>query len=263
MLRPIRSSLLSIALLGSCALAHAERSVSDVNTAIQAGQYAQAEQMIKEVAPNHPMSPRVHYMMAQVLSHMPGREDEARQELLDAKRLNPQLPFANTTEVEALQERIRPHEDPPRPQDKAPRVLDQPIQPPAPVRPPQPASLKAPELLPHLQGAQMSSYDRFMLTIQENKILAAATVGIAILAIAWSFIGRKKKGDGQRKEKGWKLWRRNEPTGPPDGEGSEAEEFQYSSALPDHHDQTQHRENPPASWGTAHHEDVPEDFARH
>ena len=78
MLRPIRGSLLPLVLLGASALAHAEPTVSDVNTAIQAGQFTQAEQMIKEVEPNHPNAPRVHYMMALALSHMPGREAEAR-----------------------------------------------------------------------------------------------------------------------------------------------------------------------------------------
>lgn len=46
MLRPIRRSLLPIALFGQCVLAHAEPSVTDVDAAIKAGQYIQAEQLV-------------------------------------------------------------------------------------------------------------------------------------------------------------------------------------------------------------------------
>ncbi|WP_429321473.1 tetratricopeptide repeat protein [Paraburkholderia sp. GAS448] len=222
-----------------------------MNAAIQAGQYAQAEQMIKEVAPNHSASPRVHYMMAQVLSRVPGREGEARQEFKAAMSLNPQLPFADSTEVNALQERIRPHDEPPRPQEEAPHLQEQPIQPPQRAQLPLPASLTAPPappFVPHPQRPQMSLYDRVMLTIQENNIVAAAAVGvIAILAIAWSFIGRKKKGDGQPKKKDKRSSRRREPTGLSDDQGQEAEEFAYSNASPDHRDRTEHRENSPSS----------------
>ncbi|QUN45125.1 tetratricopeptide repeat protein (plasmid) [Burkholderia contaminans] len=84
--------------------------MTDVDAAIKAGQYIQAEQLVKEAAPNHPGSPRIHYMLAQVLSRLPGREEEARQEYQQAMRLNPQLPFADTIEINALQERLRLNE---------------------------------------------------------------------------------------------------------------------------------------------------------
>ncbi|KAH0432936.1 hypothetical protein A8H39_00560 [Paraburkholderia fungorum] len=241
MLRPIRGSLLSLVLLGASALTHAEPSVSDVNTAIQTGQITQAEQMIKEVEPNHPNAPRVHYMMALALSHIPGREAEARRELQQAMSINPQLPFADSAEVNALEERIRPH---------------------AKASSPVPASVNQP-FVPNLHRPPESLYDRAMDFLQHNNIAVASVVGvIAVILIVLSFVGKKKKGGiaPMKKLKKDKKSRRSEPELPAADEGQEAETFDYGHQSGEHGGASDaHPEIEP--WESQPHEEH-EDFAR-
>lgn len=256
MLRPIRGPLLSLALLGASALAHAEPTVSDVNSAIQAGQFTQAEQMIKEVEPNHPSAPRVHYMMALVLSHMPGREAEARRELQEAMSINPQLPFANSTEINALQERIRPHEKASGPSTTN---TNQPLK----ANGPLPASMNQP-FVPHLQRPPEGLYDSAMDFLQRNNIAAAGVVGvIAVLLIVLSFVGKKKKGavDPTKNGKNDKKSRRREPELSEAEVGQEAETFDYGHQSGGHGGTTgEHPETEP--WESQRHREEHEDFAR-
>lgn len=265
MLRPIRRSLLPIALFGQCVLAHAEPSVSDVDAAIKAGQYIQAEQLVKEAAPNHPGSPRIHYMLAQVLSRLPGREEEARQEYQQAMRLNPQLPFADTIEINALQERLRLNEPahPPEAMPQAPMQLQQAPAPSATQQAPLPPGPKVVPFRPHLQQPQLGLYDRGMLFIQENNIAVAAVVGVlAVVLIGWSFVGRKKNGDGSRKKKDRKSSRRREPTVPADEAGQEAETFEYRDGVAPQHDSAERRDVP-GEWTPQHqHDDERDEFVR-
>jgi len=241
MLRPIRGSLLPLVLLGASALAHAEPTVSDVNTAIQAGQFTQAEQMIKDVEPNHPNAPRVHYMMALALSHMPGREAEARRELQQARSINPQLPFADSTELNALEERIRPHEK---------------------ATSPMPASMNQP-FVPHFHRPPESLYDRAMDFLQRNNIAVAGAVGvIALLLIVLSFVGKKKKGgvESAKKVKKDKKSRREPELPAADEQGQEAETFDYGHQSGERGGAGgEHPETEP--WESQPHEEH-EDFAR-
>lgn len=66
----------------------------DIEAAVKAGQLTQAETMLHEVIKEKPSSAKAHYELGQVLARE-GRHHEARQELLEAQRLDPSLKFAS------------------------------------------------------------------------------------------------------------------------------------------------------------------------
>lgn len=75
------------------ALAFALPSPKDIQTAVESGNYVQAESQLREVLREKPASARAHYELGQVLARV-GRKIEARAELLEAQRLDPSLKFA-------------------------------------------------------------------------------------------------------------------------------------------------------------------------
>jgi hypothetical protein len=69
----------------------------DIETAVAAGHYTQAESMLREVLQDKPQSAKAHYELGQVLAHAQ-RYKEAQHELQKAKDLDPSLKFASSAE---------------------------------------------------------------------------------------------------------------------------------------------------------------------
>lgn len=82
---------LAFVLLSTAALALP--SPKEIETAVNAGQYSQAEVMLREVIREKPGSAKAHYELGQVLVRK-SQNQEARRELLEAQRLDPSLKFA-------------------------------------------------------------------------------------------------------------------------------------------------------------------------
>ena len=83
-------------------LAFAEASLPEVSQAIQSGQLAKADAMMKEVLKNHPNSAKAHYIAAE-LYIKEGKLDAARSAFAQAENLAPGLPFAQAESVQKLQ----------------------------------------------------------------------------------------------------------------------------------------------------------------
>jgi len=84
-------------LLGACALALALPAPKDIEAAVSAGRYAQAETMLREVLQEKPNSARAHYELGQVLAHE-AKYDEALDQLQRAKTIDSTLKFATSPE---------------------------------------------------------------------------------------------------------------------------------------------------------------------
>ena len=67
----------------------------DIEAAVAAGQYTQAESMLREVLQDKPQSAKAHYELGQVLAHA-HRYKEAQTELQKAKDIDPSLKFATS-----------------------------------------------------------------------------------------------------------------------------------------------------------------------
>lgn len=83
-------------------LAFAEATLPEVYQAVQAGQLAKADAMMKEVLQNHPNSAKAHYVAAE-LYVKEGKLEAARSHFLKAESLAPGLPFAQADSVQKLQ----------------------------------------------------------------------------------------------------------------------------------------------------------------
>ena len=95
-----RSLLISLSLfcfLQANSFGQALPSPKDIQNAVEAGRYTQAEAMLKEVLHDKPSSAKAHYELGQVLERE-NRLSESRQELLEAQRLDPSLKFAKSPE---------------------------------------------------------------------------------------------------------------------------------------------------------------------
>ena len=80
----------------------AEPTLPEVYQAVQAGQLAKADVMMKEVLQNHPNSAKAHYVAAE-LYVKEGKLEAARSHFLKAENLAPGLPFAQADSVQKLQ----------------------------------------------------------------------------------------------------------------------------------------------------------------
>lgn len=87
--------LTSIVLVFATSAAIALPSPTDIAAAVNSGNLPQAETMLHEVIKEKPGSAKAHYELGQVLARE-GRKIEARQELLEAQRLDPSLKFASS-----------------------------------------------------------------------------------------------------------------------------------------------------------------------
>jgi len=84
----------------------AEATLPQVSQAIQSGQLAKADAMMKEVLQNHPNSAKAHYIAAE-LYLKEGKLDAARNAFVRAENLAPGLPFAQAESVQRLQTQLR------------------------------------------------------------------------------------------------------------------------------------------------------------
>ena len=103
--RYLRNLLISIftasaLLVGN--LAFAEATLPEVYQAVQSGQMAKADAMMKEVLQNHPNSAKANYVAAE-LYLKEGKLEVARNHFLKAENLAPGLPFAQPESVQKLQ----------------------------------------------------------------------------------------------------------------------------------------------------------------
>ena len=90
-------SVVAGALVLSATLALALPTPKDIETAVAAGHYTQAESMLREVLQDKPQSAKAHYELGQVLAHE-RRYKEAQTELQKAKDIDPSLKFATSPE---------------------------------------------------------------------------------------------------------------------------------------------------------------------
>lgn len=90
-------SVLAGALVLSAMLALALPTPKDIETAVAAGHFTQAESMLREVLQDKPQSAKAHYELGQVLAHE-HRYKEAQTELQKAKDIDPSLKFATSPE---------------------------------------------------------------------------------------------------------------------------------------------------------------------
>ena len=86
-------------------LALAEATLPEVSQAIQSGQLAKADAMMKEVLQNHPNSAKAHYIAAELYIRE-GKLDAARNAFAQAENLAPGLPFAQAESVQKLQAQL-------------------------------------------------------------------------------------------------------------------------------------------------------------
>jgi tetratricopeptide (TPR) repeat protein len=83
-------------------VAFAEATLPEVYQAVQSGQLAKADVMMKEVLQNHPNSAKAHYVAAE-LYLKEGKLEAARNHFIKAQNLAPGLPFAQPESVQKLQ----------------------------------------------------------------------------------------------------------------------------------------------------------------
>ena len=90
------------ALLLTSNVAFAEATLPEVYKAVQSGQMAKADAMMKEVLQNHPNSAKAHYVASE-LYLKEGKVEAARNHFIKAQNLAPGLPFAQPESVQKLQ----------------------------------------------------------------------------------------------------------------------------------------------------------------
>jgi hypothetical protein len=95
--------------IGLSASAWALPTPKDIEAAVQAGHLTQAETMLREVLHDKPGSAKAHYELGQVLARE-GQYTQARDQLLEAKRLDPTLKFASSaTQFDGVLEAVTQH----------------------------------------------------------------------------------------------------------------------------------------------------------
>ena len=90
----VASLLLAFSFLS---MAFALPTPKDIESAVNGGNYAQAESLLREVLREKPQSAKAHYELGQVLAHLQ-RYKEAQVELDKAKEIDPSLKFAASPE---------------------------------------------------------------------------------------------------------------------------------------------------------------------
>lgn len=81
----------------TASLAYALPTPKEIESAVQAGQYMQAETLLREVLQEKPQSAKARYELGQVLAHLQ-RYQDAQSELQRAKEIDPTLKFAASPE---------------------------------------------------------------------------------------------------------------------------------------------------------------------
>jgi tetratricopeptide (TPR) repeat protein len=89
--------MLALLMVIFASLALALPSPKDIESAVTAGNFSQAESMLREVIQEKPQSAKAHYELGQVLARQT-RYADAQQALAKAKALDPALKFATSPE---------------------------------------------------------------------------------------------------------------------------------------------------------------------
>ena len=105
-MKRIAAIFLLLPLLLFASLAQAVPSVDEVQTAVKAGRYAQAETMMREVVASKPESAKAHYVLAEILAHN-GQRDEALKETREARRIDPSIKFADPAKFARFEELLQ------------------------------------------------------------------------------------------------------------------------------------------------------------
>jgi tetratricopeptide (TPR) repeat protein len=105
-------------------VAYAEPSLPDVYKAIESGQLAKADSMMKEVLQNHPNSAKAHYVAAELYLRE-GKIKEARNAFSRAKNLAPDLPFATQESIQNLTSQLASGIQSPQRQNPPPQPASQ------------------------------------------------------------------------------------------------------------------------------------------
>lgn len=106
MMRRILPLLAAAAIcLPAASVAYAEPSLHQVYETTRSGNLHGAENMMTEVLRNHPQSAKAHFVEAEILARE-GRNGEASNELVAARKLDPSLSFAQPQAVQALDARL-------------------------------------------------------------------------------------------------------------------------------------------------------------
>ena len=98
----VLAGVFAAALLLTSNMVFAEATLPEVYKAVQSGQMAKADAMMKEVLQNHPNSAKAHYVAAE-LYLKEGKLEVARNHFIKAQNLAPGLPFAQAESVQKLQ----------------------------------------------------------------------------------------------------------------------------------------------------------------
>jgi len=96
------AGVFAAAVLFTSNVAFAEATLPEVYQAVQSGQLAKADAMMKEVLQNHPNSAKANYVAAE-LYLKEGKLEAARNHFIKAQNLAPGLPFAQPESVQKLQ----------------------------------------------------------------------------------------------------------------------------------------------------------------
>lgn len=107
--------LLAVAVLAVAGLAQsaawaATPTAKDVEAAIRAGNYAQAETMLSEVVEAHPNSARAHYLYGQVLDRN-GKAAAGLAQIEQARTIDPSIKFTDAAEFRAVERHVQADAD--------------------------------------------------------------------------------------------------------------------------------------------------------
>lgn len=91
-------------------IALAAPNVNDVEAAIRAGNYGQAESMLADVVQAHPESARAHYLYGQVLDHN-GKPAEGLAQIEQARSIEPSLKFTDAARFRAVERHVQANAD--------------------------------------------------------------------------------------------------------------------------------------------------------
>ena len=98
----VLAGVFAAAILLTSNMVFAEATLPEVYKAVQSGQMAKADAMMKEVLQNHPNSAKAHYVAAE-LYLKEGKVEVARNHFIKAQNLAPGLPFAQAESAQKLQ----------------------------------------------------------------------------------------------------------------------------------------------------------------
>ncbi|HEX7639666.1 MAG TPA: tetratricopeptide repeat protein, partial [Burkholderiaceae bacterium] len=87
------------------AAAFALPSLQDVESAVKAGNYAQADTMMQEVVAAKPQSAKAHYVYAEILAHE-ARFTDAAAQARQARALDPKIGFTDPAKFRSFQQEL-------------------------------------------------------------------------------------------------------------------------------------------------------------